>query len=181
MMNVTTTNSVQFDEWISRHHNALRKRIMVSCIFDDDVFHDTYLTMRESVAEAHGKDIESDFLKLYKIMFSRSFSAQAQYIHPDPLFFQYLRTEAVDFDIADNMADDIDRIEEQAKKIDRFCKANLDKEDYEIFKLRFIACLSIRELIAYTGRSSLTIQRKIKQIIEFIRAHFAMTCKMRIA
>lgn len=181
MMNDTTTNSVQFDEWISCHHNALRKRIMVSCIFDDDVFHDTYLTMRESVAEANGKDIEGDFLKLYKIMFSRSFSAQAQYIHPDPLFFHYLRTEAVDFGIAEDTDDEPDRIEEQAKKIDRFCRANLNREDYTIYNLRFKACMSIREIIAYTGRSSLTIQRKIRQIIELIRAHFAMAGKLRMA
>lgn len=181
MMNDTTIGSVRFDEWISQHHNALRKRIMVSCIFDDDVFHDTYLTMRESVADAHGKDIESDFLKLYKIMFSRSFSAQAQYIHPDPLFFHYLRTEAVDLDIDEDTEDEPDMIEEQAKKIDRFCRANLDREDYMIYNLRFKACMSIRELIAYTGRSSLTIHRKIRQIIELIRAHFAITGKLRMA
>ncbi len=174
-------DSTIFDEWISRHHNALRKRIMVSCIFDNDVFHDTYLSMRNSVAEVHGKDIVGDFLKLYKITFSRSFSAQAQYIHPDPLFFQYLRTEAVDFDIDEETEEAPDRIKEQAKKIDRFCRANLDREDYEIFKLRFIACLSIRELIAYTGRSSLTIQRKIRQIIELIRAHFTVTGRLRMA
>lgn len=180
-MNDTTTNSVQFDEWISRHHNALRKRIMVSCIFDDDVFHDTYLTMRESVVAAHGKDIEGDFLKLYKIMFSRSFSAQAQYIHPDPLFFQYLRTEAVDFGITEETEEEPDRIEQQAKKIDRYCRATLGREDYELFNLRFIACLTIRELIAYTGRSSLVIQRKLQRIIELIRAHFAPTGKLRMA
>ncbi len=179
-MNDTTTNNVQFDEWISRHHNALRKRIMVSCIFDDDIFHDTYLTMRESVAETHGKDIESDFLKLYKIMFSRSFSAQAQYIHPDPLFFHYLRTETIDFDIDEDSEEAPDRIEEQAKKIDRFCQANLNREDYTIYNLRFKACMSIRELVAYTGRSSLTIQRKLRQIIELIRAHFAITGKLRM-
>lgn len=180
MMN-DTTNSVQFDEWISRHHNALRKRIMVSCIFDDDVFHDTYITMRESVEAAHEKDIEGDFLKLYKIMFSRSFSAQAQYIHPDALFFQYLRTEAVDFDIAEDTEDEPDRTAEQAKKIDKFCRTNLDREDYTIYNLRFNACLTIRELVAYTGHSSLTIQRKIRQIIELIRAHFTMTGKLRMA
>lgn len=180
MMN-DTTDKILFDEWISQHHTALRKRIMTSCIFDDDVFHDTYLTMREKGIGSNQSNIEGDFLKLYKVMFSRSFSAQAQYIHPDPLFFHYLRTETVDFDIADDMEDESHRIEEQAKMIDKFCRANLGKEDYMIYNLRFNACLSIRELIAYTGRSSLTIQRKIQQIIEFIRAHFAPTGKLRMA
>lgn len=114
-------------------------------------------------------------------MFSRSFSAQAQYIHPDPLFFQYLRTEAVDFGITEETEEEPDRIEQQAKKIDKFRQANLDREDYMIYNLRFKACMSIREIITYTGRSSLTIQRKIRQIIELIRAHFAMTGKLRMA
>ncbi len=180
MMN-DTTDKIRFDEWISQHHTALRKRIMTSCIFDDDVFHDTYLTMREKGIGSNQSNIEGDFLKLYKVMFSRSFSAQAQYLHPDPLFFQYLRTEAIEFDNIDRDMDEPDIIEVQAKKIDRYCRATLGREDYELFNLRFIACLTIRELIAYTGRSSLTIQRKLQRIIELIRAHFAPTGKLRMA
>lgn len=177
MMNETTC-SVQLDEWISLHYNALRKRIMVSCIFDDDVFHDTYLTMRESVATVQGKELEMDFLKLYKIKFSRSFNVQMQYEHPDPLFFQYLRTEAVDFDIDEDTEEVHERMEEKVRKIDKLCRTTLDREDYMIYNLRFKFCMSYRELMAYTGHSSLTIQRKLRQIIELIRAHFAMTGKL---
>lgn len=167
------TANIQFDEWICRHHNALRQRIMVSCIFDEDIFHDTYLMMRETVAIPIGKYMESDFLKLYKILFMRSFNAQSKYVFPDPLFFRYLRTEAVEFDLSEVDIEEPEPIEEQAKKIDRYCRATLGRDDYELFKLRFIACLSIRELIAYTGRSSATILKKLQQIIELIRAHFA--------
>lgn len=174
-------DSSNFDDWISRHYYVLRKRIMVSCIFDEDVFHDTYIALRAVVSDTDAVSIENEFIKLYKYTFLRSFSMEARYIHPSELFFKYLRTEAVDFDFAQDAEDSIKRIEEQAKRIDKLCRDILDKEDYEIFKLRFILSLTIRELTAYTGHSSLTIQRKLRQITELIRTHFAAIDKRRKA
>ena len=163
MNNLITAHD--FDAWVSRQYGKLRQRLMVTCIFDDDAFQETYLAMREIVDGQRDKDFPAMFMKLYRQMLSREYRSENRYLHPDPLFFEYLRTEpVVFFDEPADGEDTQEATERTAKNIKRLCKATLNADDYQIFYLHFICLFTFKEMRAYTGKSFSTLNRRLKFI-----------------
>jgi len=178
-MNNQTTATVHFDAWVSQQYNRLKQRIMTTCVYDDDAFQETYLTMREAVTPAIGDgDFEAMFVKLYKQMLAREFRNECRYAHPDPLFFLYLRTEPIDDTEATEMTP---RQEVTAKQVDEFVRYNFSAGDYMIFHLKFFTAMTYKGLIDYTGHSSATIARKLNNIKLAINQRFTSPPPKKIA
>lgn len=161
-----------FDAWITRMHDKLKQRIIANGIFDEDAFQETYLAMRDIVAPGDDERVfDSLFAKTYKYMLSREFNRESRYAHPDPLFFDFLRTEAV-IPGEEQEQEKTPTIEVTAKQVDDYVKWHFVVGDYVIFRLKFFDGMSWQGLIDYTGHSSATIARKINGIKEQVKRHF---------
>lgn len=167
--------AAQIDAWIASCYEALKQRVMMTCYFDEDVFQDTYLALRETGAQ--GGDFEGQFIKLYRALLSRDYSEDMRYCTPDPLFFDML-TEAPEAEEQETEQPDPLK---QAQRVERTCKAILDDEDYRLFSLRWKIGLTFREIAIYTGRTAQVIMRRLNNIVKRIRAFLAPVCVPQIA
>lgn len=164
--------AAEIDAWIASCYNNLKQRVMMTNYFDEDVFQDTYLALREIGVKSVNK--ESEFIRLYRTLLTRDFRLDMRYSHPDPVFFNLLSEEADTG--AENKPDPI----QQAQQVDRTCKAILNDEDYNLYKLRYKIGLTLREIALYTGRAATAIYNRLTQIIQRIKAYYSPT-PVRIA
>lgn len=159
-----------FDEWITRQHDRLKQKIASSCIFDEDAFQDTYLSMRENLpTNDDGRSFETVYIELYKQMFAREYNREYKYSHPDPLFFIFLKSEQAE-PFEEKEKTEQDGI--QAKQVDDYVKYNFSPHDYMIFSLKFHGGMTWQGLIDYTGQSSSTIARRINNIKQAVIQRF---------
>ena len=159
-----------FDAWIARQYYRLKQRIISTCIFDEDAFQDTYLSMREGLpANSDGSNFESIYIELYKQILSHKYNRECRYSHPDPLFFIFLKSEQAE-PFEENSKTNKNSI--QAKQVDDYVKYNFSSHDYMIFYLKFFEGMKWQGLIDYTGQSSSTIARRINCIKQSVILHF---------
>lgn len=166
-MNSTQMTAAHIDAWIALRYGQLKQRVMMTCYYDEDVFQDTYLTLREIGAQT--RDLEAAFMKLYRALLSQDYGREMRYTHPDPLFFDFLHTEE---EQAEPTGEDI-AIE--SAQVDNACRALLNTEDYTLYSLRYKVGLALCEIAAYTGRSTRTIVQKLNSIVARLRAYFSPT------
>ncbi len=162
-MNSNQMTAAQIDAWIAPRYGQLKQRVMMTCYYDEDVFQDTYLSLRETGAQP--RDLEATFMKLYRALLSQDYGREMRYAHPDPLFFSFLHTE----DEQDEPTGEEIAIE--SAQVDNACRALLNSEDYTLFSLRYKVGLALREIAAYTGRSTRTIMQKLNSIVTRLRAY----------
>ena len=164
----------RFDRWIGRSFNRLRQRLMVSCIFDDDAFQETYLSLRETVTEEQAGCYEAVFTRQYKRTIQRLNRQELRYFHPDPLFFLYLRTEPVVFDGEDIAETDggTPEPERMKKRITEYVRMNYSEDDYLLFQLKYFSGMTYKCLQDYTGHGSEYIARHLNNIRAGIVSNF---------
>lgn len=162
-MNSNPTTAAQIDAWITPRYGQLKQRVMMTCYFDEDGFQDAYLALRETGTAPC--DLETAFIKLYRSLLSRDFGQQMRYTHPDPLFFTMLRME-------EEQPEEAAEVVIEGEQVDNLCRTMLSGEDYTLYSLRYKVGLALREIAAYTGRSTRTIMQKLNNIVARIRAYF---------
>lgn len=163
-MNSNNMTPAQIDAWIAPRYGLLKQRAMMTCYYDDDVFQDTYLSLRETGAQS--RDLEAVFIRLYRALLSQNYRHEMRYTHPDPLFFTFLHEDEEQAEGAAEV------IAVDSARVDNACRALLNGEDYTLFSLRYKVGLALREIAAYTGRSTSTIMQKLNSIMARLRAYF---------
>lgn len=163
-MNSNYMTPAQIDAWIAPRYGQLKQRVMMTCYYDEDVFQDTYLSFRETGAQA--RDLEAAFIRLYRALLSQDYGREMRYTHPDPLFFAFLHEDEEQAEPAAEV------IAVDSARVDNACRALLNGEDYTLFSLRYKVGLALREIAAYTGRSTRTIMQKLNSIMARLRAYF---------
>lgn len=156
--------AAQIDAWITRRYGQLKQRVMMTCYFDEDVFQDTYLSLRETGVQS--RDLEASFIRLYRTLLSRDYGREIRYIHPDPLYFALLHDEEEQAEASPKA------VTVGSAQVENACRSLLNSEEYTLFNLRYKLGLALRDKAAYTGRSTRTIMQKLNSIIERLRAYF---------
>lgn len=163
-MNHIAITADQVDAWITSRYEVIRQRVINTCYFDDDVFQDTYISLRETGVTTI--DLEAAFIKSYRVLLCRKYGQEMRYTHPDPLFFTLLNAE----DEQTTYAAEIITID--GEHVDRVCRSLLNSNEYILYKLRYNVGLALREIAAYTGLSVSVITRKLKDVVARLRAYF---------
>jgi DNA-directed RNA polymerase specialized sigma24 family protein len=163
------TDSKAFDRWMEVHHEELRSRLMIAGVFDEDAFQEAYIRCSESrLQKASEDELMEAFMAFYRAEVTREYRIESMFIHPDPLYFQYLRTEPLGQEEGSLEVDS----ERAARQLCRFCKDRLKKDEHTIFDLYFVKALTLKECVMYTGKSFGTVQRMVVRIREFIQRRF---------
>lgn len=72
----------------------------------------------------------------------------------------------------DDQHEEATRMIVEGEQVDSLCRSMLSREDYTLYSLRYKVGLALREIAAYTGRSTRTIMHKLNDIVARIRAYF---------
>lgn len=103
-------------------------------------------------------------MELYRALLSQDYDRQMRYMHPDPIFFTLLSADG-------EQADETPALDIEEAQVETICRSLLSSEDYTLYSLRYKVGLTLREIAAYTARSTKTIMYKLNNIVARLRAY----------
>lgn len=148
----------RFDHWFESAYYRLRRRLSAFRQLDEDVFHDTYLRVRQCLlfSEEEMVDYTAYFLEYYRCNRLKRSLLDSRFCHPEDYFFQSLGDEP-------NQETEMQKeVEQLAADILKYVKGKTTPQEYRIFCLKTVlpAC-SYGELSLYTGIPASTLYRRI--------------------
>ena len=163
----------RFDTWFSQEYERLRDHLSLSVRFDEDAFHDAYLSVREHFKQslADCPNFATLFLEAYKKISKQHISERISEIYPDDLFFDTLAdrpTEAAETPSKTESRGSL------ANAIKQHVKRNFNLNYVLIWESRMITGLSWRDINQVSGVSIQRAKSCIELINHDIRKHFAV-------
>lgn len=149
-----------FDKWMCANYYKLREKCLFTNTFgemlyqwEEDVFHNTYLAVREALTTEKEEAFEEMFVSSFKLYTKRAFSARIKEIVPDEVFWKYQKQ------VEEETEEDGARKEAKhdlAVQMLAAAKMIFSRDEYNIFKLYFQSGFTFRqigEMFGTTGRA----------------------------
>lgn len=155
----------RFDYWFSHNYQELRNKLY-GAFFNEDIFHDTYLYIRNIIKTNNVSliDFEPFFIVCYKRNRQKNLTKENRYCKLDMSFFQPIKANE-ELDI-----EELSKPDRLAYSILSFIKKQNSAIDYRLFKLKvYDTNCSYQDLSAYTGLSPNIVYRKINSIIRTVQ------------
>lgn len=137
-----------FDRWFGSEYFRLRNQLSTYRPLNEDVFHDTYLRVRQCLLFSGEEmaDYTAYFLESYRCNRLKRSLFEGRFYHPEDSFFQSMTEEP------GQEAETQKEVEQLATDILKYVKEISTQQEYRIFCLKttFPAC-SYSELSLYTG------------------------------
>ncbi|MCS3283449.1 sigma-70 family RNA polymerase sigma factor [Bacteroides salyersiae] len=140
----------RFDYWFSHNYQELRNKLY-GAFFNEDIFHDTYLYIRNIIKTNNVSliDFEPFFIVCYKRNRQKNLTKENRYCKLDMSFFQSIKADE-ELDI-----EELSKPDRLAYSILSFIKKQNSAIDYRLFKLKvYDTNCSYQDLSAYTGSIS---------------------------
>lgn len=148
----------RFDRWFESAYNSLRCQLSTFHPLNEDVFHDTYLRVRQCLLFKGEEmaDYTAYFLESYRCNRLKRSLFEGRFYHPEDNFFQSLGEEPV------QETETQKEVEQLATDILKYVREMTTPQEYRIFCLKttFPAC-SYGELSLYTGIPASTLHRRV--------------------
>lgn len=147
-----TVTSQSFDEWIAKEYNRLRERLSMLGVFDEDAFHDAYISVKTEACKPHRAigDFTDIFKREYKRISKRNVSEAFVSFNPDERFFTML---------ADNSQEEVRQAGRERKRdklandIRRHVRDTYKPQFVLLFDTHIIRGASLTDTMAITGMS----------------------------
>lgn len=148
----------RFDRWFESEYYRLRNQLSTYHPLNEDVFHDTYLRVRQCLLFSGEEmaDYTAYFLESYRCNRLKRSLFEGRFYHPEDNFFQSLGEEP------GQETETQKEVEQLATDILKYVKEITTSQEYRIFCLKttFPAC-SYGELSLYTGIPVSTLHRRV--------------------
>lgn len=148
----------RFDRWFESAYYRLRRQLSTFRPLDEDVFHDTYLRVRQCLLFSGEEmvDYTAYFLESYRCNRLKRSMFESRFCHPEDYFFQSLGDEQ------DRETEMQNEVEQLAADILKYVRRKTTPQEYRIFCLKtvFPVC-SYSELSLYTGIPASTLYRRV--------------------
>lgn len=148
----------KFDKFISASYYKLREKCLFTNTFgemvyqwQEDIFHNTYLAVREALTTEKEEAFEEMFASSFKLYTKRAFSARVKEIVPEEIFWKYQKQ------VEEETEEDEARKEAKhdlAVQMLTAAKMIFSRDEFSIFKLYFESGLTfnqIGEMFGTTG------------------------------
>lgn len=148
----------RFDRWFESEYYRLRRQLSTFHPLNEDVFHDTYLRVRQCLLFSGEEmaDYSAYFLESYRCNRLKRSLFEGRFYHPEDSFFQSMTEEP-------GQETEMQKETEQlATDILKYVREITTPQEYRIFCLKttFPAC-SYGELSLYTGIPVSTLHRRV--------------------
>nr|DAP11244.1 MAG TPA: putative RNA polymerase [Caudoviricetes sp.] len=148
----------RFDRWFESEYYRLRNQLSTYRPLNEDVFHDTYLRVRQCLLFSGEEmvDYTAYFLESYRCNRLKRSLFEARFYHPEDSFFQALGEEPAQ---EPEIQKEVERL---ATDILKYVRGITTPQEYRIFCLKsaFPGC-SYGELSLYTGMSISALYRRV--------------------
>lgn len=162
---------IKFDAWITKEYERLRENLALTGAFDEDAFHDAYISVRRSISgDEISENFSACFLKAYKTISKRHISETFAVYNPDELFFNQL-TDRVTEEVVEP---DTEQAKEQlARQIQNHVKNNFTPMYFLIWESRTLRDMNYSDISSMSGMGYRRVKASIESINNSVREHFA--------
>lgn len=168
-MKQLTETAAEFDIWIADNYAIIKERLTLSGSYDDDTFHDAYLTVLEGLKPEMGiNDYPRLFNATYRQLRKNKLAQSFRTVNPSEIFFQLLSDDAQ----TEEQTSSEPRHTVSQKYIIFYAKSGLNADDYKLFSMRFLMGMTLQQVGDYLGRSNCFVSKNIDRIRRHIRTHF---------
>lgn len=161
----------QFDAWISKEYRRLRERLSLTGAFDEDAFHDAYISVRVALTSDTGADkFSTAFCQAYQKISKRHVSEAFAVYNPEDLFFNQLSDRT-----PEPMAEpEIQQGREQlVSDIRQHVKHNYSPMVVMIWESRTLRDMTYTDISAISGMGYKRVRSNIEHINSDLRQCFA--------
>lgn len=154
-----------FDAWIAKEYNRLRERLSVTGAFDEDAFHDAYISVRVALSEDGASDnYGTAFCQAYKKISKRHVSEAFAVYNPEDLFFNRLSDRTPEPFTEPEIQQDNAQL---VSKIRQHVKHSFSPMYVLIWESRNLRDMAYTDICTMSGMG----YRKVKQSIETINSN----------
>lgn len=162
----TTQLIRRFDAWIAKEYNRLREWLFVTGAFDEDAFHDAYISARSALMD---DNFSTAFCQAYKKTSKRYISEAFAVYHPDNLFFNQLSDRAPEPPTEPDIQKDRGQL---VSNIRQHVKRNFSPIYVLIWESRTLRDMSYTDLSAISGMGYRRVKNSIENINSDVRQYF---------
>lgn len=169
---MSTTELIRrFDAWIAQEYKRLRERLSVTWAFDEDAFHDAYISVRVALTDDNATDnFSTAFSQAYKKISKRHFSEAFAVYNPEDMFFNQLSDRAPEQMIDPVIQEEKDKL---TYNIRQHVKRNYSSMYVLIWESRILRDMSYSEISAMSGMGYRRVKASIDNINSDVRQRFA--------
>lgn len=161
----------RFDAWIEQEYKRLRERLSMTGAFDEDAFHDAYISVRVALTDDSATDkFSTAFFKTYKKISKRHVSEAFAVYNPEDLFFNQLSDRAPEQMTEPEIQEEKERL---ACDIRQHVKRNYSPMCLLIWESRTLRDMSYSDISAMSGMGYRRVKASIDNIKSDVRQCFA--------
>ena len=173
-MIIPTEISAKFDAWFANEYERLRERLSLSSHFDEDAFHDAYISTRNRFKES------LDRLPNFALLFTNEYRRLSRQhvndcigvLYPDSLFFNMVADDSPEPMTQPNKISDRGWL---VYTIKQHVRHNNSPLSVLIWESRNITGMSYRDISQVSGFSVPRVKNCIERINSDVRQHFSIT------
>ena len=162
-----TELTARFDAWITKEYKRLRERLSVTGAFDEDAFHDAYISARSALTD---ESFSTAFCQAYKKISKRHVSEAFAVYNPDSLFFNQLPDRAPEPMAEPEIQQDRGLL---VSEIRQHVKRNYSPMYVLIWESRSLRDMSYADISAMSGMGYKRVKASIESINSDVRECFA--------
>lgn len=156
----------KFDNWFAANYDVLKAKCILVNTFGEvfydwqrDVFHNTYLAVRDSLKE--DEDFEQIFVSSFKRYCKIAWTAHCREIVPEQVFWRYQKQseEEASEEEANKEARDV-----LASQILLVAKMTFSRDEYQILKLHFQSGFNFRQIGEVFGTTGEAVKYRYTNI-----------------
>ena len=161
----------RFDAWIAKEYKCLRERLSVTGAFDEDAFHDAYISVRVALTDDRATDnFSTAFCQAYKKISKRHVSEAFAVYNPEDLFFNQLSDRAPEQTTEPEIQEEKEQL---ACNIRQHVKRNYSPMCVLIWESRTLRDMSFSDISAMSGMGYRRVKASIDNINSDVRQYFA--------
>ena len=157
----------RFDAWITKEYKRLRERLSVAGAFDEDAFHDAYISVRSALTD---DNFSTAFCQAYKKISKRHVSEAFAVYNPDSLFFNQLSDRAPEPMAEPEIQQDRGQL---VSDIRQHVKRNYSPMYVLIWESRTLRDMSYSDISVMSGMGYRRVKASIDNINSDVRQCFA--------
>lgn len=158
-----------FDGWFAEHYSRLKESLSLSGAFDEDAFHDAYISIRKKF-KGQTDDLRQMFVKEYNRISRKHISEDYVLLNPDELFFTLLPDRDTQTETEPQEQSDKGRL---VYSIKQYIRKTYPPVLITVWECRFIKGLSLSDCKELSGLSYQKVKSGINSINLGVRQRFA--------
>jgi len=172
------SNKAKFNKWFSTNYYTLKEKCVCTNLFgelvyqwQEDIFHNTYLAMLETINEVKEEAFEEIFVSSFRTYTKRAFNARVKEIVPEEVFWKFQKQ------VEENKEEELRKEAKHDLAVQMLTAAKMifSRDEFMIFKLYFESNFTFKQIGEMFGCRDTTVFMRYQNLCNRLGGMFSHT------